>query len=382
MVSNSSNEQLRIILNFFKISLMRRRVFLLKTGLLGLSSLLPFGAIAMQKRPSWEALVEWARWAPSVHNLQPYRLKVVSEEKALLCYDPKFLLPVGDPKSEFSTAVMGVFVESLSIAAAPHGFKVEMSDILQTISTEYVDVQPFAQLHLIPSFSKESLAPELMLKRRTSRTDYNGEPLSSGTVERCAAIVSNFGGKLFHTNDSEKVDMLVKINQATLFEDLSHGPMREELDGLFRYSKKEAEESRTGLWTRCMGFPGKLVISVFRHHERWTKGTRKKMLSSYYGNTYKGTASIMWIQHPWSKPEDQVNFGRILCRIWLQLAKDDAYMHPFGSLITNPTAFDSLSKSLELDENSDAPLAFICRAGYSKEPPRSYRINTTDILLP
>ena len=57
-------------------------------------------------------------------------------------------------------------------------------------------------------------------------------------------------------------------------------------------------------------------------------------------------------------------------------------MHPFGSLITNPTAFSALSQNLELDPNNDAPLAFVCRAGYSKVPPRSFRINTSDILLP
>ena len=218
---------------------MDRRKFLLNTGLLGLSGFFPFGAIARQKLPSWQELVNWARWAPSVHNLQPYRLKIISEEKALLCYDPEFLLPVGDPKSEFATAVMGVFAESLSIAAAPFGYKVEMSTILQTISTDSKEVQPFAQLQLVPNLSKESLAPELLLKRRTSRTDYDGEPLSSATVERCTAIVSNLGGKLFHTHDPEKVEMLVKINQATLFEDLSHAPMREELDRLFRWKPCE-----------------------------------------------------------------------------------------------------------------------------------------------
>ena len=195
---------------------MNRRKFLLNTGLLGLSGLFPFGAIARQKPPSWHELVEWARWAPSVHNLQPHRIKVISEDKALLCYDPEFLLPVGDPKSEFSTAVMGVFSESLSIAAAPHGYKVEMSAILKPISTEYKDVQPFAELHLVPSFSKEPLTPELLLKRRTSRIDYDGEPLSSSTIESCAAIVSKLGGTLFYTHDPEKVDMLVKINQAAL----------------------------------------------------------------------------------------------------------------------------------------------------------------------
>jgi hypothetical protein len=54
-----------------------------------------------------------------------HRLKIVSETEAILCYDPKFLLPVGDPKSDFATAVMGVFTESLSIAAAHYGFAVK-----------------------------------------------------------------------------------------------------------------------------------------------------------------------------------------------------------------------------------------------------------------
>ena len=86
------------------------------------------------------------------------------------------------------------------------------------------------------------------------------------------------------------VDYIIKINQESLFEDLTSQDMREELDQLFRYSKNEAEQLRTGLWTKCMGFPGKLVKSVFRHHNRWTKGVRKQMLKQYYSGTFSGTA--------------------------------------------------------------------------------------------
>lgn len=374
----------RIILCILtKIDAMNRRNFISSSFSASIAAFLPKLVYGKPKAtPSWESLIEWARWAPSVHNLQPQRIKVISEKEALLCYDTNFLLPVGDPKSEFATAVFGIFVESLSIAAASHGYTVYLSELVEAPSTQKEGIQIFGKIRMTERTEREDLNPNLLKQRRTARTDYDGESLADITLERCESIVAKFGATLFSTSDDDKVEQLVKINQQTLFEDLSHADMRKELDGLFRYSKKEAEALRTGLWTKCMGFPGKLVKSVFRHHERWTKGARKKMLSSYYGSTYKGTATILWIQHKWSLPEDQYEFGRMLCRIWLQLTKEGAYMHPFGSLITNPIAFAELSKSLELDPTNDAPLAFVCRVGYSKEPPRSFRINTSDILLP
>src|ERR1044071_458371 len=69
--------------------------------------------------PAWTELVEYARWCPSVHNLQPHKLKIISETEAELYYDPVRLLPVGDPHSIFVTVAMGIFVEHLSIAASP-----------------------------------------------------------------------------------------------------------------------------------------------------------------------------------------------------------------------------------------------------------------------
>src|SRR5215467_3483677 len=58
--------------------------------------------------PSWTELVDWARWCPTVHNLQPHKIRVISETEAELLYDPKRLLPVGDPDSIFVTVAMGI----------------------------------------------------------------------------------------------------------------------------------------------------------------------------------------------------------------------------------------------------------------------------------
>ena len=64
-------------------------------------------------------------------------------------------------------------------------------------------------------------------------------------------------GKIFFTQeDKEIVDFVVNLNEETLFEDLASKPTRDELDRLFRYSKKEAKTHKDGLWTKCMGFSG------------------------------------------------------------------------------------------------------------------------------
>jgi hypothetical protein len=361
---------------------MQRRSFLYRSALVSIGSFLPFWTRAGSTEiPSWESLVDWARWAPSVHNLQAHRLKIVSETEAVLCCDPKFLLPVGDPNSDFNTAVMGVFTESLSIAAAHYGFAVRKTEIIGKLDHTMEDIMPFARIELVPAQRKEPLSRQLLKDRRTSRNNYDGKPLSALTLNACEDIVNAFEGQFFSSEDEDLIDYLIKINQESLFEDLNSQPMREELDGLFRYSKKEAEMHRTGLWTKCMGFPGKLVKSVFRHHNRWVKGARKQMLKQYYRGTFSGTATVGWIQYPWTTNEDKFEFGRMLCRIWLQMANDDAYMHPFGNLITNPSAFEKMNKTLELNKESAAPLAFAFRAGYSKEPPRSFRIPTNKIIL-
>ena len=120
------------------------------------------------------SLVDWARWAPSVHNLQPHRLKIVSETEAILCYDPKFLLPVGDPKSDFATAAMGVFTESLSIAAAHYGFAVKKTEIIAKPDHTVEEIKPFARLALLPIERNEPLHRDLLKDRRT---DAYGIPL-------------------------------------------------------------------------------------------------------------------------------------------------------------------------------------------------------------
>ena len=345
----------------------------------------PFGKVFpfntwLQDMPTWPQLVETARWCPTIHNLQPHQLKIVSDTEATLFYDPKRLLPVGDPHAVFVTIAMSMFIEHLAIVANSYGYTIQVIGSIIPIDTKASESMPFARLKLVPTDKKDQLNSSLILERRTSRLHYNGMPLKQNSVDVIRAEAAKFNHEFFHSSDPEFVDFIIDLNQQTLFEDLESKPGREELHRLFRYSKEEAEAHKDGLWAKCMDFPGKLMKSVFTHHERWEKGARKKLLGNYYQSSFNGTETVCWFGGAFENTEDWLNAGKMFARTWLRMTEDGAYIHPFGSLITNKGAYQRINETLE-QASGNKKIWMIFRAGYSKEPVRSYRLSTNEIIL-
>jgi hypothetical protein len=330
--------------------------------------------------PAWKELVDYARWCPTVHNLQPHKIKVLSETEADLYYDPSRLLPVEDPQAIFVTIAMGIFVEHLSIAASAKGTRVEMTRVFNPVTVSAQGFQKFATLKLAPAAEQEVLDRELILRRRTSRLHYDGKPVNPATLATIKAEATRFGHEFFSSSEKELVDYVIGLNQETLFQDLGSAANCNELDQLFRYTKEEAETKKDGLWSTCMCFPGKLMKSVFTHHEKWEKGWRRWLLANKYRGSFKGTTTICWFGGRFEDTGDWLNAGRMLARNWLLLTREGAYIHPFGSLITNKTAYRKINERFAKPQN-EKKIWMIFRAGYSNEPARSYRLNTEDIII-
>ena len=73
----------------------------------------------------WRTLLDYARWAPSPHNIQPWQLRPVDDREAELRYVPDRLLPDTDPSGVFGVCGLGIFVEHLAIAARAEGVDLE-----------------------------------------------------------------------------------------------------------------------------------------------------------------------------------------------------------------------------------------------------------------
>jgi hypothetical protein len=353
-------------------------------GLVSLTLINPFEKLFANKKPNvfplWNELVDYAKWSPTVHNLQPHLLKIISSSEAELYYNPARLLPVGDPKSVFATVAMGIFIENLSIAAGSLGFKIVVNSILNPIDVKATTNTLFAKLTLVNSDKKELLARELILKRRTSRLHYDGNSVSESILQKIKNQAEEFQHEFFSTSDETIIKSIIEMNQQTLFEDLESKPMREELNHLFRYDKEEAETKKDGLWAKCMGFSGSLMKSVFTHHEKWTRGLRRSLLSNNYKNSFKGTSTICWLAGDFNNTKDWLKAGRMFARNWLILTNENCYLQPFGSLITNESAYKKITQEL-LPKTENKQIWMIFRAGYSHEPTQSFRLSTDEIII-
>lgn len=345
-----------------------------------------FGITSSQTKPNeappaWEKLIEIARWCPSVHNLQPHRLKIISETEADLHYDPTCLLPVEDPHSIFAMVAMGIFVENLSIVAAKNNYEVQTIKLYEPIATTVTECTRFAKLKLIPRSKKEEINEINILKRRTSRTAYDGAPLKPKTLQRLYKEAHDHNQEFNFSHDDEILKFIEDLDEQTLFKDLKSKETRKELDSLFRYNRNEAERHRNGLWTKCMGFSGRLVKSVFKNHQKWSKGVPRKILSKQYRSNFKGTKTICWINSDFKNKNDYFKAGKSLARLWLILTEDGAYLQPLGSLITNTEAHKQITKRIRNIEDQKTETWMIFRAGYSNTPTKSYRFETEQLII-
>src|SRR5262249_54615279 len=139
----------------------------------------------------WRTLLETARYAPSPHNVQPWRLRVLSDDTADLFIEKQRTLPKEDTSGSFIILSMGLFIEALSIVAENSSLKLtfqfhrSLSDFTpERIAATEGEMLPFAKLTLERGSMGESVYDNALFHtRRTSRISYLPDPLPAEVVE-------------------------------------------------------------------------------------------------------------------------------------------------------------------------------------------------------
>jgi hypothetical protein len=325
----------------------------------------------------WNDLIEVARWTPSPHNMQPWKLRVASAVEAELLYDPARLLPETDSDGAFMTVALGMFVETLAIAAHEQGRELEV-EIIGDVQPRATGLQTLGRLRLVEQSVPDALSTRLVLDRRTSRVPYDGRPVEAAVRDELAGIATGYAHRLEWSSEPELVRWLLELNRETLFFDLTDPVARREVGAWLRFSAAEAAARRDGFSPAALGFPGWLLRAYFSAARAFELPGPRHAVRRLYDRTMRGTTTVGWLSGPWEERDDWIAAGRMLARLWLTMTKHGLVLHPFGSVITNAGANAQLRSRIEAPHGT---LWLVFRAGHSMVPPRSYRLELPEVLI-
>jgi nitroreductase len=332
----------------------------------------------------WTELLETAVHAPSPHNVQPWRIKILSETQADLFIDSARTLPKEDTTGSFIILTMGMFIEALRILAANKGFHLQHSIYhepswyaVEILNTTGQTLLPFARLELIATAPTESLADAAaFLKRRTSRISLKPDPIPVEDIEFLWLLADTWSHRFEVITDKDSIERILKKNIEAVFEDLNNRDYHDEIVEWFRFTDKKSKETRDGLDYRCMNTSRSAFWLSARVPRLLQLPLTNALLAKVYRRQLGLVPTLGMLAGKFWAAESAFETGSFLMQFWLATAQHNLYIHPFGNLVTNKKAAAWL-----LNETGVSDIWLIFKIGYSDEPPKSYRRTVEEILL-
>lgn len=335
----------------------------------------------------WRKILETALHAPSPHNVQPWRVKILDDFRAELFIDSTRTLPKEDVTGSFIISTMGIFIEAIDILARRENLKIEYelthepefyAPAILEVSAQYLI--EFAKLTLKPidanDFCDNLYDEKLFSSRRTSRLHLKKESVPDEAFRDLSEIAVEFNQNYAQIIDGKVIERILAQNTNALFEDLNSPGYHDEIVEWFRYSKSESETKRDGLDYRAMNTSRVMFWMTARMSWMMKTPVLKRILAQTYRAQTGEVPTLGVISGAFWKPHDAINAGRFLMRFWLETARHNVYMHPFGNLVTNEKAIKFVTEETKIKD-----IWLVFKIGFSDEPPQSYRLPLEKILV-
>ena len=331
----------------------------------------------------WKTLLETAKYVPSPHNVQPWRLRIVSDESADLLIEKQRTLPKEDPTGSFIILTMGLFIGALTILAANRSLKLsyQLYSPLSQFTPQHIaeaagELLPFARLTLGPGEETHEYDDSLFLTRRTSRTSYLSQPVPDQATETLSNLARAWGQTYKQVTDHETIEQILTCNMDAVFHDLNAPDYHDEIVGWFRFTDRASRRTRDGLDYRCMNSSRISFWLAARFPQLLQLPVTRPLLKNIYRRQLGNVPSIGMLAGPFWDADSAFENGRFLMRFWLELARRDLYIHPYGNLVTNKAAAEWCQQRVGLPQ-----IWLVFRIGFSKVPPPSYRRSVEEILI-
>lgn len=300
-----------------------------------------------------------ASLAPSGHNTQPWKVRIVDSHQWVILSDQTRWLPAVDPQQRETLLSIGAFIENLSVAAISHGYGIDM-EVLADASND----TEVARVTLNKQNTKTNFLKSIV-SRRTVRKDFLSKDLSSQDVHTITeGDVYRFRYFSFGSQES------TYLNEGTIEANriqISRDDAQRELANWIRWSNGAAKEHRDGLTPEGMditGFAGWYVRHFYDQKDVMSEGFRKKTIDGVIKQVEKHGGWLVLT----SKADDVSSLletGRCFQRMFLKVRDRMIAVHPMSQMLEESPFKNQVTQELGLD----SPVQFILRIGYVENYP-------------
>ncbi|RQW96206.1 nitroreductase [Micromonospora chalcea] len=302
--------------------------------------------------------------APSAHNTQPWRLRY--ERWAITVgWDPADTLPAGDPTGRDLRLSLGAFVETCLIVAADAGLRLDWAADHDESDRRVGRLRPARQPFRTPFRAAD------VWDRRTHRGRFTGGP-DADVVAAVDAVARRAGGAARVVPAAGRLRALLRTADRQVYADPS---VVAELRRWLRLDRACPRYRSDGLSDSCLGL-GRAAATGLRAALAAYPALRPlglpRLLAAAGGDPLaQGGGVLALIAPPGLDAAGQVEFGRVLMRMWLTLHTAGLAAHPLSQLVDVAATRGALGTLLDV---APERIVHVARVGRPAAPaPRSAR---------
>ena len=288
--------------------------------------------------------------APSAHNTQPWLFKADTDSIDIFV-DWSRHLEVSDPSERQLYMSLGCAIENGVVAAHASGHQVEVRYFPEGKDKN----KPVARMLLSNAALTEKPLADAISVRQTNRAIYDGKPLTSQEIQQIPTLTDS---QVLSIDDREKIKKIASLTSEGTFTTLARSDFKQELSLWVRSSMTKQHDGMTG---DAMGLPGPAamlapwLVKIAPIHKQEGPHAKKQVESA---------SLVVVITTPTDTPEEYLKAGRMLERLWLEIAAAGLVASVHMSAIESSAELRDRTKNmLQIDALPQA----VVRIGHTKK---------------
>ncbi len=255
--------------------------------------------------------------APNPHNRQPWRIRLVGDDAAIIACDLDRRLPETDPFDRQITIGFGAFLELMSPAAAARGVRTDITLFPDGEPQPRLDARPIAHVRFVrdPAQAADPLFAHVLARRSTKEPYDLSRPVTPGALAAFAAhdrAGVRFGGAIAPASVAALRDLAI---QSFHIEAKTARTMQESAD-LLRVGAAEIDANPDGIALKGPLFE---ALSLLRpdavRAQAMDAGSRAfKSTLARYDDMFAATPAFLWLVTGANGRKDQIAAGRAYVR--------------------------------------------------------------------